>query len=97
MPFGVGTRVCGGQNLAHITLRAAIAAIVSNFEVSANRNETNERTMVIKDAFVSARRFSSLPHAHSRTGHSPRHEGMQTHLYASQVLILPRPPMSLGL
>ena len=53
MPFGVGTRQCGGQNLAHITVRAAIAAIVSNFEISANRTETNEGTMQIKDAFVS--------------------------------------------
>lgn len=54
MPFGVGTRQCGGQNLAHITVRAAIAAIVSNFEISANRTETNEGTMQIKDAFVSS-------------------------------------------
>ncbi|RDX55380.1 cytochrome P450 [Lentinus brumalis] len=52
MPFGVGTRQCGGQNLAHITVRAAMAAVVSNFEISANLEETNERTMQIKDAFV---------------------------------------------
>ena len=51
--FGVGTRMCGGQNLAQIVLRAALAAIVSNFDISANRDETNERTMEIKDAFVS--------------------------------------------
>ncbi|KAI0750628.1 cytochrome P450 [Daedaleopsis nitida] len=52
MPFGVGSRMCGGQNLAQIVLRVAIAAIASNFEISVNRSETNERTMQIKDAFV---------------------------------------------
>ncbi|KAI0658588.1 cytochrome P450 [Cubamyces menziesii] len=52
MPFGVGTRVCGGQNLAHMVLRIAIATLVVNFDVSANLAETNEKTMEIKDAFV---------------------------------------------
>lgn len=62
MPFGVGNRQCGGQNLAHITVRAAMAAVVSNFEISANLEETNERTMQIKDAFVSA---VDLPNAYT--------------------------------
>ena len=30
MPFGVGTRICGGQNLAQIVLRVALAAFVAN-------------------------------------------------------------------
>ncbi|KAH9854908.1 cytochrome P450 [Lenzites betulinus] len=52
MPFGVGTRVCGGQNLAHMVLRIAIASMAANFDIAANLAETNEQTMVIKDAFV---------------------------------------------
>ncbi|KAH9939286.1 cytochrome P450 [Epithele typhae] len=52
MPFGIGNRVCGGQNLAQIVLRVALAAVVANFDISANREETNEKTMQIKDAFV---------------------------------------------
>lgn len=53
MPFGVGTRVCGGQNLAQMMLRIVIAALVRNFNVIANSAETNERTMEMRDAFVS--------------------------------------------
>ena len=53
IPFGVGSRVCGGQNLAQIVLRVAVSAIASSFDISANSAETNERTMQIKDAFVS--------------------------------------------
>ncbi|CDO75198.1 hypothetical protein BN946_scf184794.g5 [Trametes cinnabarina] len=52
MPFGIGSRVCGGQNLAQITLRVAIATIAVNFNITANVAETNEQTMAIKDAFV---------------------------------------------
>ncbi len=55
MPFGIGSRICGGQNLAQIVLRVSIAAMACNFDVSANSSETNERTMQIKDAFVSQR------------------------------------------
>lgn len=54
MPFGVGTRVCGGQNLAHMVLRVAIASIAINFDLTADLTETNEQTMEIKDAFVRA-------------------------------------------
>ena len=53
IPFGVGSRVCGGQNLAQIVLRVAVSAIACSFDISANSAETNERTMQIKDAFVS--------------------------------------------
>ncbi|KAF9804687.1 hypothetical protein IEO21_09276 [Rhodonia placenta] len=52
MPFGVGTRVCGGQNLAQMMLRIVIAALVRNFNVIANSAETNERTMEMRDAFI---------------------------------------------
>ncbi len=52
MPFGTGTRVCGGQNLAQVMLKIAVAALARNFDVVAPP-ETNERSMEIKDSFVS--------------------------------------------
>ncbi|KIJ69700.1 hypothetical protein HYDPIDRAFT_77913 [Hydnomerulius pinastri MD-312] len=51
MPFGTGTRICGGMNLAQIMLKLAVAAIARNFNIEAPP-ETNERSMEIKDAFV---------------------------------------------
>ncbi|KAH7887261.1 cytochrome P450 [Phlebopus sp. FC_14] len=51
MPFGTGPRICGGQNLAQMMLRIAVAAVVRNFSIVA-APETNERSMEIKDAFV---------------------------------------------
>ncbi|KAF8886937.1 cytochrome P450 [Infundibulicybe gibba] len=51
MPFGTGTRVCGGQNLAQVMLRIAVAAIARNFDVVAPP-ETTERSMEIRDSFV---------------------------------------------
>lgn len=54
MPFGTGTRVCGGQNLAQIVMRMVVAAVVRNFDIVAP-SETNERTMEMKDSFVSDR------------------------------------------
>ncbi len=57
MPFGIGTRVCGGQNLAHIVLRVATASMAVNFDITANLTETNEQSMEIKDAFVSILTF----------------------------------------
>ncbi|KAF8334820.1 cytochrome P450 [Amanita rubescens] len=51
MPFGTGTRVCGGQNLAQAMLKIAVAALARNFDVVAPP-ETNERSMEIKDSFV---------------------------------------------
>ncbi len=53
MPFGAGTRVCGGQNLAQIVLKVLVVATMRNFNISANPSETNEKTMDIRDAFVS--------------------------------------------
>lgn len=58
MPFGTGSRVCGGQNLAMIMLRVTVAAVARNFNVVANPVETNERSMEIKDSFVRSFLFS---------------------------------------
>lgn len=51
MPFGTGSRVCGGQSLAQMMLRIAVATVARNFDVVAPP-ETNERSMEIKDSFV---------------------------------------------
>ncbi|KAF5364054.1 hypothetical protein D9756_000128 [Leucocoprinus leucothites] len=51
MPFGTGTRVCGGKTLAQVMLRITTAAVVRNFNIAAPV-ETNERSMEIKDSFV---------------------------------------------
>lgn len=57
MPFGVGTRMCGGQNLAQIMIRVVLTSVVRNFNIVAPP-ETNEKSMDIRDAFVGS--FSSL-------------------------------------
>ena len=51
MPFGTGSRVCGGQNLAQMVLRIAIAAIATNFDV-VSPPETTETSMEMRDSFV---------------------------------------------
>jgi cytochrome P450 len=35
MPFGTGSRVCGGQNLAQVMLKVLMAAMVRNLDVFA--------------------------------------------------------------
>ncbi|KAL1678133.1 cytochrome P450 [Schizophyllum commune] len=50
-PFGFGTRVCGGQNLAQIMLRIGVAVIARNFRIEVPP-ETTEKSMAIRDAFV---------------------------------------------
>ncbi|OCH89992.1 cytochrome P450 [Obba rivulosa] len=52
MPFGFGSRVCGGQNLAQMVMRVVVAGISSNFDISSRAAETNERSMEMRDAFV---------------------------------------------
>ncbi|GBE80196.1 cytochrome P450 [Sparassis latifolia] len=52
IPFGVGSRVCGGQNLAQMVLRMTVAAVARNFNIASKVGETNERSMEIRDAFV---------------------------------------------
>lgn len=51
IPFGIGARVCGGQNLAMNMLRIIIASIARNFDIRAPAH-TNEKTMYICEAFV---------------------------------------------
>ena len=52
MPFGAGSRLCGGQNLAHLVIRVIISSIVRNFRL-VSPPETNDVSMSVKDAFVS--------------------------------------------
>lgn len=57
MPFGVGTRLCGGHHLAQLMLRIVVAVIVRHFNIVAP-SETTERSMDIRDSFV---RFFDVP------------------------------------
>ena len=61
MPFGTGTRVCGGQNQAQVVLRIVVALVARNFKIVAPP-ETNDRTMFIKDAFVWLTILFTPPH-----------------------------------
>ena len=51
MPFGTGSRVYGGQNLAQVMLKVTVAYFARNFDVSAPP-EMHEKSMDIKDSFV---------------------------------------------
>lgn len=51
MPFGIGTRVCGGRNLALLMLKLGMAGFVRNFEIRAPA-ETTETSMEVMDSFV---------------------------------------------
>ncbi|TFK74517.1 cytochrome P450 [Pluteus cervinus] len=51
MPFGTGSRLCGGHNLAQLMLKIAVAAVVRNFNIVAPP-ETTEQSMDIRDSFV---------------------------------------------
>ena len=51
MPFGTGSRGCGGQNLAMMMLRITVAAIARNFDIAAPP-ETNDKSMEVRDSFV---------------------------------------------
>ncbi|KAM5544681.1 hypothetical protein V8D89_001579 [Ganoderma adspersum] len=52
MPFGAGTRACPGRYHAQIVFRATLAALVLNFDLSADPRETSETTMAPRDAFM---------------------------------------------
>ncbi|KAF9004238.1 cytochrome P450 [Cyathus striatus] len=51
IPFGTGTRMCGGHHLAQAMLKLSVAAISRNFNVIAP-TKTDERSMEMKDSFV---------------------------------------------
>ncbi|KAG8995785.1 hypothetical protein FRB93_001067 [Tulasnella sp. JGI-2019a] len=51
MPFGTGQRLCGGLNLAHLTLRITLTAIVRNMDIVAPP-ETTPASMEQRFAFV---------------------------------------------
>lgn len=81
MPFGTGSRQCGGMNLAYMMLRLTVAALVRNFNVTAPP-ETNEKSMEIKDAFVSLSAWSVdvVYSSDSSPGYLPSRHGVQTRL-----------------
>lgn len=72
IPFGTGSRLCGGQNLAHLVIRVVIAAVVRNFDV-VSPPETNEASMNIKDAFVSLFRGDPILGSHGFSRSPSRH------------------------
>ncbi|KAF8188766.1 cytochrome P450 [Mycena galopus ATCC 62051] len=51
MPFGTGSRICGGLNLAQITMRIILVAVLRNFDVEAAPG-TDEKSMDMRDSFV---------------------------------------------
>lgn len=57
MPFGYGPRICGGQNLAHMTIRLLIVALVRNYDISPAEG-TNAEAMSQRFNFV--RRVSAV-------------------------------------
>lgn len=52
MPFGTGPRICGGQNVANMMMRMALASVLRNFDIVA-APETDENSMAMCDSFVS--------------------------------------------
>ena len=54
MPFGVGARDCAGKSMALILMKLALSSLIRDFEIKADRSETNEKTMEERDThFVS--------------------------------------------
>ena len=59
MPFGRGSRICIGQNVAQMMMRMVLASLVRNFDIRA-APETDERSMAMRDAFVSTSSLNDL-------------------------------------
>ncbi|KAF7303415.1 hypothetical protein MIND_00570000 [Mycena indigotica] len=51
MPFGTGSRMCGGLNLTHLALRIILVAVLRNFDIEAAAG-TDEKSMNMRDSFV---------------------------------------------
>lgn len=87
MPFGLGTRVCAGRNLAQMGLRIVVAALVRNFDVAADVKETNEESMRMREAFVSAILVTaSRIHESESAEYVPRFKGVQADLQPPGIL-----------
>ncbi|KAH9933617.1 cytochrome P450 [Epithele typhae] len=52
MPFGAGTRVCPGRYQSLLLARAIFAALVINFDITADERETNTTTMAPRDSIL---------------------------------------------
>ncbi|KAJ6453562.1 cytochrome P450 [Mycena sanguinolenta] len=51
IPFGTGSRICGGLNLAHVIMRIVLVAVLRNFDIEAAPG-TDEKSMDTRDSFV---------------------------------------------
>ncbi|KAF7366924.1 hypothetical protein MSAN_00951100 [Mycena sanguinolenta] len=51
IPFGTGSRICGGLNLAHVIMRIVLVAVLRNFDIEAAPG-TDEKSMDMRDSFV---------------------------------------------
>lgn len=56
MPYGYGPRICGGMNVAHLTLRLVIIAIARNYDIIIPK-ETTPESMEQRFAFVRASHY----------------------------------------
>lgn len=99
MTFGLGTRACPGRYQAHLVFRMVFAALVLNFDIASNSEETNDVTMAMRDAFVSISLMVSCSptewvheSAHvlitfPTSGSSPRLARMQVNLCTSTLIL----------
>lgn len=65
MPFGTGSRICGGHALAMMMMRTTVAVIARNFEIIAAEG-TDEKSMEPRDSFVSS--YLSFPYVRGVDG-----------------------------
>lgn len=47
IPFGDGPRICSGMRFAYVQVKAAIAAVVRNFELSVDKQTPERETLRI--------------------------------------------------